>query len=126
MMTVDLGANYPIIWEDCYHNTNYEPHRWVYENIRKNPDKNLDEYLTVVNYYPGRREGRVEFHYQTVGNGFMLWHSFRFQPKNMEDPRVPCRHEMRYEADKVMQLWLCKDEEARILIEQYKNPGGLK
>jgi len=125
-MTVDLGAEYPIIWEDCYHNSNYEPHHWVYENIRKNPDRNLAEYLTVVKYYPGRREGRVEFQYQTCGNGFMVWHSFRFQPKSMIDPRVPTRQEMRYEADKIIQLYLCKDDEARTMIGQYKNPGGVR
>lgn len=119
-MTVDLGAHYPIIWEDFYHNSNYQPDRWVYENIRKNPDKNLDEFLTVVNYYPGRREGRVEFNYQTCGNGFMHWHSFRFQPKVLVDPRVPTRQELAYEADKIIQLYLCKDQEAKILIEQYK------
>ena len=114
---VDLPKDLLLTYEDLYFIKNtYEDNQgilhegfWTYEQIRNEKRSGgIMEFLTMIHYHPANDEGRIEMSYQTVGNGFMLWHRFRIKDHNFMDNNKPAVEEMRYQADKIIDLYLHK------------------
>jgi len=112
-MNIDLDQLLRLTYEDLYTldrqymdaSGRFHTMTWIYEMIRCNPNYSLHEYLITINYSPASNSGHLEFHYQTVGNGFMLWHRFRLHDLEFEDPNSPKAEEMRYLADQKILLY---------------------
>jgi hypothetical protein len=112
-MNIDISATYPIIHEDMYIDDyqwkdtrgNFHAGLWVYEQIRKAHTQGINEYLTIVTYDILDGTGTIKFHYQTVGNGFKLWHTFRIKDSKIKDQRNPTLEELRYLADEKLVLY---------------------
>jgi hypothetical protein len=104
-LSIDLSQTYPLVYEDIYKSDQ----SWIYEQIRKKPSAGIDEYLTIVNYNTLDGSGTIQFHYQTVGNGFKLWHTFRIKDSTVKDQRNPTLNELRYLADHKVLLYTQKN-----------------
>ena len=112
-MNIDLDQLLRLTYEDLYTldrqymdaSGRFHTMTWIYEMIRTDIRSKVNQYLVTINYSPATNSGHLEFHYQTAGNGFMLWHRFRLHDLGFEDPNSPKAEEMRYLADQKILLY---------------------
>lgn len=114
--SISLPSDLMLTYEDLYYLKDgyrdasgvFHDGFWKYEQIRNQKGSGVVEFLTTVTYFPATSSGNVELLYQTVGNGFMLWHRFRLGNLSFIVHTEPSLVEMRYQADKIIHLYLNK------------------
>jgi hypothetical protein len=107
---IDLDQLYPVVWEDMYNVDEFDEKASrgrVYELIRSAERSGVSEYKVIIRTRPYPYSGWIELYYQTTGNGFMLWHTFRLRADEWSDD-VPVIDMFRYLADDKILLYLNK------------------